>query len=92
MSGNTVREADVGVAKTPTAAVEEIPSPHNPYLASGHHDVPWEEPALMRELLHGPWPERQWPAQLYHFFRPPKPTVWPRASRIGNMTRSRKRS
>src|SRR5439155_25062807 len=49
-------------------------NPHNPYLASGHHDVPWEEPALMRELLHGPWPERHWPAQLYHFFRPPKQT------------------
>jgi hypothetical protein len=47
----------------------------NPYLASGYHDVPWEEPALLRELLQGPWPDRQWAAQLYHFFRPPKQTL-----------------
>lgn len=47
-------------------------NPKNPYLVSGHHDVPWEEPALLRELLQGPWPERQWPARIYHFFRPPK--------------------
>jgi hypothetical protein len=47
-------------------------NPKNPYLASGHHDVPWEEPALLRELLQGPWPDRQWPARVYHFFRPPK--------------------
>lgn len=44
----------------------------NPYLLTGHHDVPWEQPALLRELLQGPWPERQWPAKLYHLFRPPK--------------------
>jgi hypothetical protein len=47
-------------------------NPKNPYLVSGHHDVPWEEPALIRELLQGPWPDRQWPARVYHFFRPPK--------------------
>ncbi|MBS1821256.1 MAG: ATP-grasp domain-containing protein [Acidobacteria bacterium] len=50
-------------------------NPKNPYLVSGHHDVPWEEPALVRELLQGPWPERQWPARIYHFFRPPKRAV-----------------
>lgn len=50
-------------------------NPQNPYLVSGHHDVPWEESALVRELLQGPWPERQWPARLYHFFRPPKRVV-----------------
>lgn len=47
----------------------------NPYLTTGHHDVPWEEPTLIRELLHGPWPDRQWPARLYHFFRPPRVPV-----------------
>ena len=47
-------------------------NPKNPYLVAGHHDVPWEEPALLRELLQGPWPERQLPARIYHFFRPPK--------------------
>lgn len=47
-------------------------NPRNPYLELGYHDVPWEEPELLRELLHGPWPDRQWPARLYHLFRPPK--------------------
>jgi hypothetical protein len=47
----------------------------NPYLSLGHHDVPWEEPALIRELLHGPWPDRQLPAKFYHFFRPPRSPV-----------------
>jgi hypothetical protein len=47
----------------------------NPYLSLGHHDVPWEEPALIRELLEGPWPDRQWPARLYHFVRPPRTVV-----------------
>ena len=47
-------------------------NPRNPYLLSGHHDVPWGEPALIRELLQGPWPDRQWLARIYHIFRPPK--------------------
>ncbi len=47
-------------------------SPRNPYLELGYHDVPWEEPDLLRELLRESWPNRQWPARLYHFFRPPK--------------------
>lgn len=28
------------------------------FVASGFHDVPWEEPGLVRELLLLPWPER----------------------------------
>jgi hypothetical protein len=47
-------------------------NPDNPYLESGYHDVPWEQPALLHELLRGSWPERQLSAKLYHFFRPPK--------------------
>jgi ATP-grasp domain len=47
-------------------------NPQSPYLHRGYHDVPWEEPGLLRELLREPWPDRQWLARLYHFFRPPK--------------------
>lgn len=36
----------------------------------GHYDIPWSEPQLVRELLLPIWPERQWPARLYHRFRP----------------------
>lgn len=33
--------------------------PSNKFLISGYHDVPWEQPALVRELLRKPWPERR---------------------------------
>jgi hypothetical protein len=48
-------------------------NPKNPYLSRGYHDVPWEEPRLFRQLLRESWPERQWAARFYHYFRPPKP-------------------
>jgi carbamoylphosphate synthase large subunit len=44
-------------------------NPKSIYLRSGYHDVPWEEPALLRELLRPPWPERQLPSRIYHHFR-----------------------
>jgi hypothetical protein len=47
-------------------------NPRSRYLHRGYHDVPWEEPNLLRELLRKPWPDRQWPSRLYHFFRPQK--------------------
>ncbi len=47
-------------------------NPRSPYLSHGYHDVPWEEPELLRQLLRDPWPERQWLARLYHFFRSSK--------------------
>jgi hypothetical protein len=34
--------------------------------------VPLKEPKLVRHLLKEPWPDRQLPARLYHFFRRPK--------------------
>jgi hypothetical protein len=43
--------------------------PTSPYLQTGHHDVPWEEPQLVRELLADSWPNRQWPARMYHALR-----------------------
>ena len=44
--------------------------PDNPLLDSSHHDVPWTEPRLVRELLREPWPERRWLARAYHRLRP----------------------
>jgi hypothetical protein len=45
-------------------------NPRSPYLRHAYHDVPWEEPELLRQLLREPWPERQWLTRVYHFFRP----------------------
>lgn len=42
------------------------------YLHRGMHDVPWEELALVQELLRKSWPERQWLSKIYHSFRTPK--------------------
>lgn len=36
-------------------------------LYEGYHDVPWDEPALVRELLCESWPERQLPARIYQY-------------------------
>jgi len=47
-------------------------NPRSDHLRSGYHDVPWEQPQLVRELLQKLWPERQWIARLYHSFRPPQ--------------------
>ncbi len=37
----------------------------SPYFAQSHQDIPWQEPALVRELLRESWPERRWPMRLY---------------------------
>ena len=39
-------------------------------LKLSFHDVPWEEPRLVSELMKGPWPQRQRLARLYHSLRP----------------------
>jgi hypothetical protein len=44
-------------------------NPDSPHMQQCHHDVPWSEPALVRELLRDPWPERQWLSRLYHWLR-----------------------
>jgi len=38
-----------------------------------HQDVPWEQQRLVEVLMREPWPERQWPARIYHLFRRPVP-------------------
>jgi hypothetical protein len=40
-------------------------NPGSVYLHQGHHDVPWDEPALVRDLVCDSWPERQWPSRIY---------------------------
>jgi hypothetical protein len=42
----------------------------SPHLDSSYHDIPWEEPRLVHELMLEPWPTRRWVARLYHLFRP----------------------
>ena len=46
-------------------------NPNNPHLHSANHDVPWEEPALVLELLRDSWPERRWLSRIYHHYRAP---------------------
>jgi hypothetical protein len=40
------------------------------YVETGYHDIPSEEPQLVRELLLRPWPQRQWGSRLYHAMSP----------------------
>ena len=46
-------------------------NPSSPYLYRGHHDVPWEAPELVQQLLREEWPYRQPIARFYHAFRKP---------------------
>ena len=52
-------------------------NPENPYMQQCYFDVPWTEPALVRELLRQPWAERQWLSRLYHRMRGRKPDPLP---------------
>jgi carbamoylphosphate synthase large subunit len=38
--------------------------PQSTLLRDAYHDVPWEEPDLIRELVKPPWPDRGWAARL----------------------------
>jgi predicted ATP-grasp superfamily ATP-dependent carboligase len=44
-------------------------NPKSRYLRSGFNDVPWEEPALLRQLLSEDGPDRRWISRLYHSMR-----------------------
>jgi hypothetical protein len=44
-------------------------NPNSPYLRSAYHDVPWDQPSLLRELLRDAWPDRQWLSRIYHYYR-----------------------
>jgi len=42
--------------------------PQDPWLRCGFHDVPWEDPVLLQELLRKPWPDRGILAGLRRWF------------------------
>lgn len=44
-------------------------APGSPYLTEGFHDVPWEEPELVKELLRLPRPERGFLARVWRGLR-----------------------
>jgi hypothetical protein len=50
-------------------------NPKSPLLARGYHDVPWEEPALVRELTRESWPERQLLNRVFTLFRARKQAI-----------------
>ena len=39
--------------------------PASSYLRSDYHDIPWDEPALIRDCIDKPWPERGLIARLW---------------------------
>lgn len=43
--------------------------PGSPHLRDGHHDIPWDEPALVRDGLAPPWSERGWFARGWQRWR-----------------------
>jgi hypothetical protein len=42
--------------------------PGGAYLHQGYHDVPWDEPALVRELMCDSWPERRWQSRIFYYY------------------------
>ena len=42
-------------------------APDDIWLREGFHDVPWQDPSLLKELLRKPWPDRGWLATLRRF-------------------------
>ncbi len=47
--------------------------PGNQILTTGFHDVPWEQPALVRELMRKPWPDRRLFNRILNGLRKLKP-------------------
>ncbi len=43
--------------------------PASVHLRDGHHDIPWDEPALVRDGLAPPWSERGWIARGWQRWR-----------------------
>jgi predicted ATP-grasp superfamily ATP-dependent carboligase len=46
--------------------------PGNQLLVTGYHDVPWEQPALVGELMRDPWPDRRLLNRIMNGLRRPK--------------------
>lgn len=47
--------------------------PGNQFLITGYHDVPWEQPALVRELMRDSWPDRRLLNRILNGLRRLKP-------------------
>ena len=43
--------------------------PASPYLSSAHHDIPWDEPELVRDGVDRPWSERGFIARFWAALR-----------------------
>ena len=43
--------------------------PASPYLNSAHHDIPWDEPELVRDCVDRPWAERGFIARFWAALR-----------------------
>jgi glutathione synthase/RimK-type ligase-like ATP-grasp enzyme len=56
--------------------------PFSPYLATGYHDIPWEEPELVRDSLARPWAERGLLARAKLRLRPEVQPAYPSCPRI----------
>jgi hypothetical protein len=74
ISGCPVRNRESATEKETVALFpqEWLRNPDSPYLSSGYHDVPWDEPVLIRNCIRrrrGRWYARQknW---LYGFLKP----------------------
>ena len=52
-------------------------SPCSPYLPQSHHDVPWDEPRLVRTLIRSRWVAKQWLARVYGWARRKEPNPLP---------------
>lgn len=56
----------------------------SPYLRSAFHDVPWQEPALVRDGIDRPWPERGFLTRVWKRLRAkPASFVMPETSDFG---------
>jgi hypothetical protein len=47
-----------------------LAEPNSEALRTGYHDVPWEDPGLLRELVRPPYPARSLLARLWHRQQP----------------------
>ena len=65
VSGNVLQEAaKVTENETITLFPQEwTRNPESPFLLSGYHDIPWEEPELIRACLRRPWKWGAWKSQ-----------------------------
>jgi hypothetical protein len=81
------------IALTPGETIAFFPkafaNPTFGYQGKGYQDLPRDQPELMRELMKEDWPDRQWPARLYHFVRPRTPLAPTGFHDIGALDKSK---